>query len=148
MGNGLPLSQIAIDTISAYCDEQRKQHWDETRAAMERKSSKMKKRARDMAKANQVFHDFALRFNAELSRYSEWLEVRRQSLQDNYQRYCQIMQERGAKPKLMYDDQEVLSEAEALYTEAWTARIGAARKGTEAAQLYGLSDPFEGMDEV
>jgi protein-arginine kinase activator protein McsA len=145
LGNGLPLSQIAADTIATYCDEQRKQHWDETREALAQKSARMKKKGRDMVKANQIFHDFASQFNSELFRYSEWLDARCQSLQDNYQRYCQIMQEHGARPELLYDDQEVLSEAETSYTKAWTARLEAARKAMEAAQLYGLTDPFEGM---
>jgi hypothetical protein len=26
LGNGLPLSQIAVDTIASYCDERRKQY--------------------------------------------------------------------------------------------------------------------------
>lgn len=148
LGNGLPLSQIAVDTIASYCDEQRKQHWDDNRASMDRKSSKMKKKAREMLESNQIFHEFAQSFNNELYRYSQWLDVRHRSLQDNYQRFCQIMQEQGAKPELLYGDHEVLAESQTAYREARADRLEAARKAIEAAQLHGLSDPFEGMDEV
>lgn len=148
LADGLPLSQIAVETIATYCDERRKQHWDETSAAIDRKKTKLKKRKRDLVGANQIFHERAALLNTELFRFKSWLDMTHRSLEDKYQRYCQIMREHGAKPEVLYEDQEALSEAEASYIDAWTARMDAAHKATETAHLYGLSEPFEDMDEV
>jgi hypothetical protein len=147
-GNGLSLYQVANDAITSYCDEKRKEHLSEEQAAIDRKNREMKTQAQEVQRANKIFHEFAMAFNIQLLRYSDWLDARCQSLKDNHKRYCQIMQEYGGKSELLYDDQEVLSEAEASYKDAWTGRLEAARKATEMAQVYGLSDPFEDMDEV
>jgi hypothetical protein len=147
-GNGLSLYQIADNAIKSYCDEKRKEHLREEQATINQKNSEMKTQAQEAQRANKIFHEFATAFNIQLFRYSDWLDARYQSLKNNHNRFCQIMQEYGGKSELLYDDQEALLEAEALYKEARRGQLEAARKATEMAQIWGLSDPFEDMDEV
>jgi hypothetical protein len=138
-----PLSQIAQETISSHHDEIMYKFYEDAESSLDRKSSRLKRRARNLLETHRICIATAQDFNNELVRYSAWLESKKVFVEQSYRRYCEIMQEAGIQPQLLYEDENALSEAGRLYTGAFGAQAEAAGRAFEAAHLDGMPGPLE-----
>jgi hypothetical protein len=137
-----PLSQIAQETISSHHDELMHKFYKDAESSLDHKSSRLKRRARDLLETHRICIATAQDFNNELATYSAWLESKKVFVEQSYRRYCEIMQEAGTRPQLLYEDENALSEAGRLYTGAFGAQAEAAGRAFEAAHLDGMPGPL------
>lgn len=110
--------------------------------------SRLRQRARDFVLSVRKYEDFGRKYRTEMDRYSTWLDLRAQTLQRNYERYCEIMAENGLPPLLMYTGNDDLVRSKEEFLLAASEREEAAWNGTQTAYLEGRPNMLEGAYNI